>query len=284
MKFFLFFVGLFLINAHAAISVQDDYGNVITLQKPAQRVISLSPTITELLFAAGGGERIVGAINYSDYPEAAQRIPKIGNDQQIDMERVIAMKPDLVVAWLYSGSERQIAQLKKLGIPVFQSEQRKLEDIPYSILRFGQLLGTETIAQVSAAALSKKLVQLSTQYKNRSPVRLFYQIGERPLYTLNGQHIVSDAIRLCGGVNVFAKLNVIAPLVSMEAVILQNPEVIIVSGKEEGLKQWQAYPSVDAVRRNQLIAMDGNLLNRSGPRMIEGVAELCSKLEQARHR
>jgi iron complex transport system substrate-binding protein len=282
MKLFILLACLFVAKAHAAISVQDDYGNTISLQKPAQRVISLSPGITELLFAAGGGERIVGVMNYSDYPEAAKRIPQIGNDQQIDIERVIAMKPELIVAWLYSGSERQLAQFKKLGIPVFHSEPRKLDDIPSSILRLGQLLGADTIAQASAAVLRKKLAALSTQYQHRSPVRLFYQIAERPLYTLNGQHIVSDAIHLCGGVNVFAKLDVIAPLVSMESVIMENPDAIIVGGKDGDFKQWRAYPSLKAVRGKNLITVDGNILNRPGPRMIDGVADLCDKLERVR--
>ena len=274
--------------AQAGITVTDDDGNPVTLARPAQRVIAIAPHVTELLFAAGAGDKIIGAVTYSDHPEAAKRIPQIGSNRQIDLERVIAMKPDLVVVWMHGSSERQIDQLRQLGIPIFHSEPRKLDDIADSLTRLGKLLGTEAVANGAAAELRARLAALASQYANRAPVRLFYQVWDKPLYTLNGGHIVSDAVRLCGGENIFAKMKVTAPVVSVEAVLQEDPEAIISSAERSetdgGVNLWKPYPSMTAVRRGNLFRIDGNLLNRSGPRMIAGTAALCEKLEQARQR
>jgi iron complex transport system substrate-binding protein len=274
--------------AHAGITVPDDDGNPVTLARPAQRVIAIAPHVTELLFAAGAGDKIIGAVSYSDYPEAAKRIPQIGSNREIDMERVIAMKPDLVVVWMHGSSERQIDQLRQLGIPIFHSGPRKLDDIADSLVRLGKLLGTEATANSAAAELRAKLAALASQYANRAPVRLFYQVWDKPLYTLNGGHIVSDAVRLCGGENIFAKMKVTAPVVSVEAVLQEDPEAIISSAERSetdgGVNLWKPFPGMTAVRRGNLFRIDGNLLNRSGPRMIAGTAALCEKLEQARQR
>ena len=271
--------------AQAGITVTDDDGNPVTLARPAQRVIAIAPHVTELLFAAGAGDKIIGAVTYSDHPEAAKRIPQIGSNRQIDLERVIAMKPDLVVVWMHGSSERQIDQLRQLGIPIFHSEPRKLDDIADSLTRLGKLLGTEAVANGAAAELRARLAALASQYANRAPVRLFYQVWDKPLYTLNGGHIVSDAVRLCGGENIFASMKVTAPVVGIEAVLQEDPEVILAgsrSKEEDSVAMWRAYPGMTAVRRATLFQVDSNLLNRSGPRMIAGAAQLCEKLELAR--
>ena len=273
-------------QAMAAIAVQDDAGRTVTLAKPAQRVVTLAPHVTELVFAAGGGARIVGTVSYSDFPAAAKSIPQVGDNRQIDIERVIAMKPDLIVVWLHGSAERQIEPLRALGIPLFYSEPRQLDDIVDSILRIGRLLGSDQTAQAAAAELRLKLAKLKTQYQNRPPVRTFYQVWDKPLYTLNGQHIVSDAMRVCGGENIFAGMTVTAPNVSTEAVLQQDPEAIL-SGDQRnqssgGVNLWKPYTTMTAVRRGNLFSLDGDLLSRSGPRMIDGVAALCEKLEQAR--
>ena len=277
---------LITLEASAAITVYDDDGNPVTVQKPAQRIIAMAPHVTELLFAAGAGARIVGAVSYSDYPEAAQKIPRIGDNRQVDMERVIALKPDLIVASRNSSSERQIDILRKLGIPMFHSEPHKLDQIADSVLRLGQLMGTESVAQPTAAELRQKLATLRTQYANRPPVRLFYQVWDKPLYTLNGAHIVSDAMRLCSGENIFAAMKVTAPIVSVEGVLQEDPEAIFgaieKSSRDGGINLWRSYPTMRAVRDDNLFTLDGNLLNRAGPRMIAGAAALCEKLEVAR--
>ena len=272
------------VSAHAAVTVKDDDGNTVTVQKPAQRVISLAPHVTELLFAAGGGSHVVGVVAYSDFPEAAKQVPQVGSNRELDLERIIALKPDLFVVWRHGSSERQIEMVRKLGVPVYHSEPHKLEDIPASLLKLGQLMGTEAVARPAAADLSRQLASLRAQYANRAPVRSFYQVWDKPLYTLNGAHIVSDALRLCGGENIFARLPVTAPVVSVEGVLQENPEAIFATAEKNygGVSMWKPYGSLTAVRNDNLFTIDGNLLNRSGPRMIAGAAMLCEKLELAR--
>ncbi|MBV7536025.1 cobalamin-binding protein [Duganella sp. sic0402] len=273
--------------AHAAITVQDDAGNRVTLAKPAQRVISTAPHITELLFAAGGGERVVGAMNYSDYPEAAKRLPVIGTNAQIDMERLLALRPDLLVVWKTGNTERQLAQLQSLGIPIFYSEPKKLDDVATSLTRLGQLLGSDAVAQAAARDYRQKIGKLSASYAQRAPVRVFYQIWEKPLFTLNGEHIVTDALRTCGGRNIFAGLKVTAPSVSTEAVLQENPEAIIGGEQHDGqagIGIWKPYTGLQAVQRGNLFMLDSELLVRATPRIADGVAVLCEKLDQARRR
>jgi iron complex transport system substrate-binding protein len=275
---------LLALHASAAITVNDDDGKPVTVQKPALRVISLAPHVTEMVYAAGGSERLIAAVEYSDYPEAAKRLPRVGSNRQIDMERVAALKPDLIVVWMHGSSERQIDQIRALGFPIFHSEPKKLDDIASNLQRIGKLMGTEAVAEPAAAALRARVAALSAQYASRAPVRMFYQFWNKPLYTLNGDHIISDAARICGAQNVFARLKVTAPVVDVEAVLQEDPEAII-SGStagDGGLDMWQAVPGMTAVKRGNLFRVDGNLLNRSGPRMIDGAASLCEKLELAR--
>jgi iron complex transport system substrate-binding protein len=271
-------------TASAAITVRDDDGNIVTLQKPAQRVLAMAPHVTELLFAAGGADKIVGAVTYSDYPEAAKKIPRVGDNRQIDMERVIAMKPDLIVIWMHGASERQIDMLRQLGIPMYHSEPLKLDGIADNLVRMGQLMGTEKVAQPAADDIRKQFAALAKQYSSRPPVRLFYQVWDKPLYTLNGKSIVSDAIRLCGGVNIFADLKVTAPVVSVEAVLQADPEAIFgTSEKDYGsIDLWRPYPNMLAVKNDNLFRLEGELLNRAGPRMVAGTTALCQKLELVR--
>jgi len=281
-------LALFTQCAWAAITVVDDAGNTVTLARPAQRVISMAPHITELLFAAGGGARIVGAMNYSDFPEAARKIPPIGSNSQIDLERVVAMKPDLLIVWQSGNTARQIAQLQSLGIPVFRSEPRKFEAVADSLLRFGRLLGTEAVAQPAAARFRAEVAALRSRYGARPPVTVFYQVWDNPLYTLNGAPIASDAIRLCGGRNIFEHLKTIAPQVGVEAVVQRDPEVIIggelYTPQDRGLSIWRSYRGMTAVRRNNLFTLDEELLTRAGPRIVHGAARLCERLESARAR
>jgi len=286
MKIIYLIMSLLALQVSAAISVRDDDGNLVLLQKPAQRVIAMAPHVTEMLFAAGGGEHIVGVVSYSDYPEAAKRIQHIGDNRQVDLERVIALQPDLLVIWRHGSSLAQVEQLRKLGIPIFYSEPHKLDDIADSLVRLGQLMGTSQVAEPAAAELRRTIVALTKQYANRSPVRLFYQVWDKPLYTLNGEQIVSDAIRVCGGENIFAKMKVTAPIVGIEAVLQENPEAVFGSSEKSpsdgGVDMWKRYPSLLATQRGNLFQLDGNLLNRAGPRLIAGAAALCEKLEIAR--
>ena len=284
MKYLLLASALLAAQANAAITVRDDDGNVVTLQKPAQRVIAMAPHVTELLFAAGGGDKIVGAVNYSDYPEEAKQIPRVGDNRQVDMERVLAMKPDLIVVWMHGSSERQIDQLRKLGIPLFHSEPKKLDNIADNLEAMGKLLGTEAVAGAAAKDLRAKLAALRAQYASRPPVKVFYQVWDKPLYTLNGEHIVSDSLKVCGGVNIFADQKVTAPVVSVEAVLQADPEAVFATAEKDygGVNLWRPYGMLKATKNGNLFTVNGNLLNRAGPRMIAGTAVLCEKLEEAR--
>ena len=270
--------------AFGAITVRDDGGNTVTLDKPAARVISMSPHVTELLFAAGGGNRIVGAVSYSDYPEAAKSIPRIGSNREIDMERVISMKPDLIVAWMHNNSERQIEMVRKLGVPVFLSDPQKLEGIPDNVARLGQLMGTQAVADPAAAELRRQLANLRSRYAGRPTVRSFYQVWDKPLYTLSGRHIITDALRLCGGENIFEKLTVVAPVVSLESVLKEDPEAIFGTAEKNygGVSLWKPYTTLTATRNDNLFTVDGDLLNCAGPRMISGTAIMCETLTLAR--
>ena len=276
------------VAAQAAISVRDDAGNSVVLPAPARRVISMAPHVTELLFAAGGGARIVGAMNFSDFPPAAKNLPLVGSNDLVDIERVLALRPDLLIVWQSGNTARQIEQLRRLGVPLFFSEPHRLDDVADSLERFGRMLGTEAVAQEAAGQYRQKIAALAARYAARPVVRVFYQIWDRPLYTLNGRHIVSAAIGLCGGENVFGALAVVAPSVSIEAVLAANPEVIFGADQHDpaaaGIRLWQAYPGLLAVRQGNLFTLDGELLSRAAPRMADGVAALCEKLELARQR
>ena len=273
-------------QAHAAISVTDDMGKVITLASPAKRIISLSPHVTELIFAAGAGEQIIGTVNYSDYPAAAKAIPRVGDNRQLDIERIIAMKPDLLVVWMHGAFERQLEPLRKSGIPYYFSEPHKLEDIPETLLKLGSLFGTEKQARVAANAFSQQLSQLSARYQKQSTVRTFYQVWGKPIFTLNDKNIVSDVIRICGGKNIFGHLSAAAPTLSTEAVIQENPELILSGDSDNqgvsGIEQWKTFGTMLAVKNHNLVAIDGDQLNRAGPRIIDGAKAVCEAMDNAR--
>ncbi|HJV85525.1 MAG TPA: cobalamin-binding protein [Noviherbaspirillum sp.] len=270
--------------AQAAISVTDDTRQTVTLPAPAHRIVSLAPHVTELLFAAGAGPYIVGVSEFSDYPPAAKRIPTIGSALSLDLERIIQLKPDLIVGWNKGNPAPQLAQLEQLGIPVYKSEPYSLEAIPRSIESLAHLAGTEVTGQAAASAFRTRLKQLRETYEHRRPVTVFYQIWRAPLMTLNGTHMVSSVLRHCGGENIFAELPQLAPTVSVEAVVKANPEAIIASsGEQEDLfALWRRFPAMKAVARGNLVTIDGALLNRSGPRILDGMENLCRKLDEVR--
>lgn len=271
--------------ASAAITVTDDAGKTVTLQAPAKRILSLAPHVTELLYAAGAGDAIVGTVEYSDFPEAAKKIPRVGGHSALDLERIVALKPDLIVIWLHGNAQKQLDRLLELGIPAFYNEPTKLDDIPRSIETLGILTGNSTQARAAAAAFRAKVEALRARYANRAPVSLFYQVWNKPLTTLNGQHLVADVINLCGGKSLFADLKPKAPAVAMEAVIEADPEAIVsTSIQKDGLDLWSKWTRMRAVKNGHLFAMDGNLINRHGPRITEGAEKLCEILESVRQR
>lgn len=274
--------------AQAQVSVTDDYGNRVTLQQPALRIVSLSPHLTELLYAAGAGDRMAGAIEHSDYPEPARRLPRIGSEAGINLEALLRLKPDLVAAWPNAGSRRQIERIAALGIPVYRSEPRELDDIPRTLQTLGQLTGTRASADAAAQAFRARTAELQRAHSGKPLVRVFYQVWDRPLMTVNGAHLISKVIRLCGGENVFAALPVIAPPIDREAVLRANPEVIVASGSDTHrpawLDDWRVFPGLTAVARDNLHAVPPELMQRHTPRILEGAERLCAIFDQARAR
>lgn len=271
--------------AAAPRSVRDDAGHQVTLAQPARRIISLAPHATELLFAAGAGPLLIGVSDYSDYPTAAKKIASVGGAGALDVERIVALKPDLVVVWSSGNSASQIARLRALKIPLFESEPRDYEGVATSMERLARLADTDAVGAAAAQSFRQRLQELRTAFARRSVVRVFYQIWDTPLMTLNDSHIASAAIQLCGGKNIFGALAPIAPVVSTEAVLKADPEVIL-SGSDESvaLARWRPFSSMHAVRDSNLISIEADLLTRPGPRLLDGTAQLCRALEAARQK
>jgi iron complex transport system substrate-binding protein len=271
-------------GAQAAVSAVDDSGHTVTLQAPAQRIVSLSPQATELLFAVGAGARIVGAIEFSNYPAEANKIPTVGSATMLDIERIIASKPDLIVIWGSGNLAPQVGRLRAVGIPIYDSEPRDFDMIATSLERLAVLAGTDAAGKSEAAKFRARLTRLAADYRERDPVTVFYQVWREPLMTLNDTHMVSSAIRLCGGRNIFGALPQIAPTVSIEAVLKANPEVIVggTSAQDDSMAQWQRFPKLRATARGNLVTINSDLLTRAGPRILDGTAALCRSFDDAR--
>ena len=270
----------------AEISVIDSTGATLTLGQPAQRIVSLTPHLTELLFAVGAGEQLVGTVDYSDYPAAALKIPRVGAFNSISFEAIINLSPDLVLAWRSGNGGEMIARLRALGLPVYVDEPDSLAAIGASLGKLGQLAGTEPEAERAMMAYQQKLLALRHRYSQQRPLSVFYQIWNDPLLTINGEHLISKVIKLCGGCNVFASAVPLVPKLSVESVIALNPQVIVASGEEEQrrewLKAWEVWPMLDAVKSGRLYFVPASLLQRHTPRLLEGAELLCQQLDAAR--
>ena len=268
--------------ALAEVSVVDDAGHIIRLAAPAQRVVSLAPHATELLFAAGAGSKVVGVSAFSDFPVEAKNLPSVGGSGQLDLERIIRLKPDLIVAWKSGNSTRQLTRLRQLGLVVFESEPRSFEMIASSLERLGILVGSAQ-GKTTARHFRERWLSLQQQYAEQAPVTVFYQIWPSPLMTLNDTHVVSEAIKLCGGINIFGHLKPLVPTVSREAVVNADPDMIITSSeKRREAESWRALNTMKAVQQNNLFTLDGSVLNRAGPRLIDATRTLCETIAQAR--
>ncbi len=282
-------VALFLTAnvALAEVTVVDDSGRSLTLAQPARRIISLAPHITELLFAAGAGDRVVGVIDFSNYPEAAKKITNIGSHALLDLERIVSLKPDLIVVWRDGNAQRQLEKLLSLGIPVYYSEPQRLEDIARSIEKLGLVAGTGPVAAAAAREFSARLAGLRARYAALPTVPVFYQIWNKPLMTVSGNHVISDVIASCGGRNIFADLKPLAPVIAEEAVIERDPEAIggaAVDPKIDGFDMWRKWPRLLAVRRGNFFTVHPDLISRHTPRILDAAQALCEQLDAVRAR
>jgi len=277
----------FVLRVFAEVAVVDDVGQKVALTSPAMRVVSLAPNITEILFFIGAGEQMVGAVEYSDFPPAARDLPVIGSHNRFDVEQILSLKPDLIVGWLSGNSLEDLEGLKRLGLPVFISEPSTVEGIVSLMERLGALTGHHAQSLSQASAFRASFNASRETYSTRRQVSVFYQVWEQPIYTLNGDHVISQLISLCGGRNIFSDLKQLAPVVSLESVLARDPEVIVGGGifgqTPPWAERWQSWPTVRAVRNRHIYAVDSDHIARMGPRLAEGVEALCLVIDKARH-
>ena len=275
-------------SATAGIQAIDDAGHTVTLPAPARRIVSMAPHLTELLFAAGAGSRVVGASAFSDYPEAARSLPRVGDHAQLDLERIVALQPDLIVVWRHGNSAQQLAHLAALGIPVYASESRTLEGISSSLRRLGHLSGSDAAANLEADRFDAELASLRATYARRRELRVFYQIWPQPLLTVNREHLISQALATCGARNVFADLHALTPTVGAEAVVTADPDAIATGSTDQkgvdDLATWRRLGALRATRLGNLLVTDSDKLHRQSSRIVEGVTELCKQLDEVRRR
>ena len=269
-----------------SITVVDDIGRAVRLERPAERIVSLAPHITENLFAAGIGQRVIGAVNYSDYPDEARGIPRVGGYDNFDIETILSLQPDLIVAWKEGNQFQQVESLMKLGLTVFVNEPNRLEDVAADIVRFGILGGREDEARAVAEEFIAGLSRLRNEYSGLEKVTVFYQVWPNPLITVTDRQIIGNVIRLCGGSNIFAGLDTPTPQVGKEAVLTENPDIIIASGMNEArpdwLDEWKQWSFLNAARYDNLFFIDPDIIQRHTSRILLGSQQLCEILEQAR--
>jgi iron complex transport system substrate-binding protein len=287
----LFVAGLLLIAGFgparaARISVVDDRGVSVTLAAPALNIVSLAPSITELVFAAGAGGKLTGVPRFSDYPAAAKSIAQIGDATRIDLERVLSLKPDLVVAWKTGNHAADFERLERLGFVVFVAEPGTLAAIPRLLRAIAALAGTRAPAEQAAAEFERGIAALDAQYRARSPVRVFYEIWHEPLMTVSGQHLISDVIALCGGVNIFSATPALTPVVSLESVIAARPEVVLggssATTPEEFAAPWLSDEHYAGLRKVRAMYVDPDYIQRQTPRVLRGARIVCDHLETVR--
>ncbi len=271
------------VAAHA-LQATDDRGVTISLVRPAWRVVTLAPHLAEIAFAAGAGAKLAGVSSFSRHPAEAERLPIVASHGRVDIERLIALRPDLVLAWQSGNSTLQIDRLERIGIRVFVTEVRALADIPRIVRLVGALAGSADVAEARAGEFENEIAILRKRHAEERRVAVFLEIWHTPLLTVNGAHLISDALRLCGGRNVFAAARTLTPLVSREQMLRAQPEAIVTSGfGADSPRAWRGLEPVPAVRNRRIYAIDPDLLHAQGPHLLEGIRALCGRLELARN-
>lgn len=271
--------------AAAEVRATDDAGTQIVLAQPAQRIVSLAPHLTEQLFAIGAGSRVVATTDFADYPEAAKGLPRVARAHSVDLERIAAAQPDLIVVWGSGFPPATLAALRRLGVPVYVDEPSSLDGIAASMLRLGQLTAAAGAAD-AAAKYRAAIAQLRSRYASRVEVSVFYQVWPQPLMTLGGRHVLSEGLRACGARNVFEQLAPIAPQVSVEAVLAADPQMIVTAepgGVDRGaLDMWKRFAGQRAVAGGHLVTLDADRINRHTPRLADELAVLCERIDAVR--
>ena len=270
----------------ATFCVQDDLGKEVCLKQAANRIIALSPGATELLFAAGAGDRVMAVVNYSDYPPAALELPLIGSHTRVDMEALIALNPDLVVTWVTGNPPAQVELLQELGVPTFAIEPRTFEGVSSVIERLSTLAGTEPEGYAEAERFRVGIAALTQQYAGVEPIPVFYQVWEKPLMTVNNEHLIGKVLKLCGGVNVFGDMQRLIPRISAEVVLQADPYAILTGSvdgvSDDQLDEWKKYAGLTAVEKNNLFFVPASPISRPTPRLLDAIQTVCGKLANAR--
>lgn len=253
---------------------------------PAPRIVSLAPHLTEIAYAAGAGSALVGTVEYSDYPEAARSLPRVGDGWLVDFERVLALRPDVVLAWSSGTPRATIERLLALRLNVVEVPTYRLEDVPAALRQVGDLAGTRATAEPVAARFDADVRRLRQQHSGSRSVTVFVQIDDEPLFTVSGRHVISEVVELCGGRNVFADLPQIAPQIDSEAVLARDPQVILSTDDTiaDPRAQWLRWPQLAAVRHGTIYAMPSDTVARASPRLVQGVESVCGALDDARRR
>jgi len=279
----LFCVLTFWMSSNSIAKAQDH----LKTQKDYQRIISLAPHITEMLYSAGAGEKLVGVVQYSDFPPAARQLPIIGNANGLNLEAIVALKPDLILGWKQGNQAKNLKRLQAFGIHVKTTEIQSLNDIPKQIQYFGEQFGIPSLAQKTAKTLKQELNRIKKTYQNRSKVRTFYQLWNKPFITINNKQFIGQAIQLCGGQNIYHDLPLLSAEVSLESVISNNPQVILLGGSNPmqtvWKKDWQKWQSVSAVKNKQVHPLISDLFQRPTARMIMALEDLCLAINRARN-
>ena len=280
------FAVLGLENASAEVVLPQSDGSFLTLEAPAERVIALAPNIAEMMFDAGAGSRLLATVEYSNFPEDAARLPRIGDAFRFDLERIMAFQPDLVIAWNSGNPTAALDRLESLGLNVWRTELRRPGDIADLLRNIAIATGSGDSGNNAAQGVEQRLSALSNNYKGLEPISYFYQVAERPLFTLNGAHIVSQGLTLCGGVNVFAEEPVLAPQVTRESVLLADPDVLLAPRLPESpdpLAHWRSWPRLKAVKNDSLYYLSADKISRATPRMLDSLELACTLLHQNRN-
>lgn len=250
------------------------------------RIISLAPSLTEIAYAAGAGAQLVGVVEFSDYPAAAKAVPRVGDAWRVDAERVLALRPDVVLVWPTGTPETTIERLRSLGLNVVDVPTQSLADVPLALRQVGRLAGTSAVAEQAALDFERRVAGQRARHSQRPPVSVFIQIDDEPIFTVNGRHVISEIVALCGGRNVFAGLPQLAPPIAAEAVLAADPQVILSTDDTIANPRafWQRWPRMRAVQAGTIFKVSSDLVTRASPRLAQGVEVTCAALEDARKR
>jgi len=283
--FFVFFALTSTQLCAADITLTQANGDELTLSSPAQRIITLAPNLAEIVFAAGAGEQLKAVVEYSNFPAQVQQIRRVGDAFRIDLEQIMALEPDLVIAWASGNPQAALQKLEQLGIIVWQIEITRPEEIADAVANISRAAGTEAVGQTAARQLRDRIEQLRLQNAHKDPVNYFFQIAPRPLYTINGQHIISRGLEVCGARNVFADLSTLAPPINRESVIMANPQAMIApesASDGNALDIWLQWPQLQAVKNKKMLYLPADEISQAVPRLLDSIALACKFLDDVR--